>query len=86
MKIWAYLRKKQKIMRENVSEFEFGGQWTQELLNEQLNVCCNTLDISRPIAMEKHIEDMKKFSRTRFMASDFVETIAFDTFEIEVYE
>jgi hypothetical protein len=42
--------------------------------------------VGRPIWLDANIRDFKKFSKTRFSADNFVETIEFEYLEIEVLE
>ena len=49
-----------------------------------LHELCQALDLSRPVLLNKHIRELQNFSHTVFRRSDFMEPIAFDTFEIEI--
>ncbi len=50
-----------------------------------LHELCQALDLARPILLEKHVRELDQFSHTIFKASDFMEPIAFDRFEIEIF-
>jgi hypothetical protein len=45
---------------------------------------CNAFDLSKPIVCEKHKAEISNFSRTVFYTDDFVDTVSFDTLEIEI--
>lgn len=49
-----------------------------------LSAICARLDLSKPIICAKHHSEMKLFSRTVFYPDDFVESVDFDTLEIEI--
>lgn len=44
---------------------------------------CHALDLARPVILQKHLQDIDRFSRAIFKAEDFMEPIAFDRLEIE---
>ena len=44
---------------------------------------CHILDLSRPVILRKHLQDIDRFGRAIFKAADFMEPIAFDRLEIE---
>ena len=45
---------------------------------------CNALDLSKPVLCDKHRAEMERFARTVFYADDFVDSVSFDTLEIEI--
>ena len=45
---------------------------------------CTSFDLSKPIICAKHHAEIKNFSRTVFYADDFVESVDFETLEIEI--
>ena len=51
-----------------------------------LDGACNELDLSRPIIMKKHINEISLFHRTRFLPEHFIENVDFDRMEVEVFE
>ncbi|MDR1620533.1 MAG: hypothetical protein LBS18_07730 [Clostridiales bacterium] len=85
MKIWALLRKQQKIKKDIVIEFPqprpAGLHEWQLVLGE----ICQALQIGRPVVLSKHIAQLRQFSRTAFMRDDFIEPITFDKFEVEIF-
>ncbi len=50
-----------------------------------LHDLCQALDLSRPVVLSKHIRELEQFSHTVFRQSDFMETVPFDRFEIEIF-
>lgn len=44
---------------------------------------CYKFDLSKPVILNKHINEMALFNRTVFSPDDFIESVSFDSFEIE---
>ena len=85
MKLWALLRLKQKIVKDVVMEFpverpEDADGW-QEIVGE----LCRALHESRPIILNKHADQLIRFSRTSFLPQDFIESVSFDRMEVEIF-
>ncbi len=85
MKIWALLRTKQKIQEDTVMEFSFSPPFDAEMWQHTIGELCQALQIGRPVIMQKHLSQLVQFSRTAFLPSDFLETVSFDRFEIELF-
>jgi len=87
MKLWGILRSKQKIIASHVSEIpERNGPYPPEWLHDAIGEICSTLDIARPVVLEKHANDFSRFSRVIFKKDDFIEKVAFDQLEIELID
>ena len=86
MRIWAKLIKRQKIQSEVVREFSLARPSVIDEWTPVLHELCQALDLSRPVMLQKHANELERFSRTVFRASDFMEPIAFDTFEMEILQ
>lgn len=75
MKFWGKIRIGEKIVKDMVAEsHDFKGA---------VNLICDKFDLSKPIILEKHLNEMSKFNMTIFQPDDFVESVKFDSFEIE---
>lgn len=85
MRIWAKTTEHQKIKSEVVREFALARPSDLESWIPVLHELCQALDLSRPVVLEKHIRELDQFSHTAFRQSDFMEPIAFDRFEIEIF-
>ncbi len=85
MKIWAKIITNHKIQNEVVQEFasarpvDLAG-WTPVVAS-----LAKPLDLAVPIMLPKHVSELKKFSRTVFKPADFMESVDFDSFEIEIF-
>jgi len=82
LKIWGLVKKDNKIIKNTTAKCEdyFG---FDTALHQCIVEICHTLDLAKPIFLNKHMEEMTRFNRTVFYAEDFTEKIDFDTFEIE---
>ena len=84
MRIWAKVLQDHRIMRETVREFSSARPSDMEGWSVILHDLCQDLDLCRPVILRKHVNDLKQFSRVVFKPTDFIETVDFDEFEIEV--
>lgn len=76
MKYWAKLKKEDIISQHTtVDAADFSAA---------LIAACNAFDLSKPVICEKHNAEIVRFSRTVFYPDDFVDTVNFDTLEIEI--
>ena len=84
MRIWAKVLIEHKIMRETVREFSSARPSDMEGWSSLLHELCQDLDLCRPVVLRKHVNDLARFSRVVFKPADFIESVDFDEFEIEV--
>jgi hypothetical protein len=84
VKIWAKVLKHHKIVQEAVREFParpFDAEGWGRLITELVK----PLDLASPVLLNKHVEELARFNRTWFTQADFIESIAFDRFELEIF-
>ena len=84
MRIWAKVLTEHKIMRETVREFSSARPSDMEGWSALLHDLCQDLDLCRPVILRKHVNDLARFSRVVFKPADFIETVDFDEFELEI--
>ena len=84
MRIWAKVLQDHRIMRETVREFASARPSDMEEWSSLLHELCQDLDLCRPVVLRKHVNDLARFSRVVFKQADFIESVDFDEFEIEV--
>ena len=84
MRVWAKVLKEHRIMRETVREFSSARPSDMEGWSVLLHDLCQDLDLCRPVILHKHVNDLMRFSRVVFKPADFIESVDFDEFEIEV--
>ena len=83
-KLWAKILKNHKIVEEcvvNVSD-EFDAQNLYEPLKE----ICYELKIETPIILSKHKNQLEEFGITKFLKTDFIDSVNFDSLVIEYFE
>ena len=78
---WGKIIKKNKIAADRV--ILRADLPASDTIDEIVQAVCEPLDLPRPVILSKHIKELSVFHRTRFSADDFMESIAFDSFEIE---
>ncbi|MBQ2817263.1 MAG: hypothetical protein IJF16_04940 [Clostridia bacterium] len=81
MRLWGIIRKNHKIYK----------QETVPLASASLCDVCDAMgeltkifDISRPVLLTKHENDIEQFSRASFLPDDFIDSVNFDRFEIQI--
>ena len=84
MRIWAKVLQDHRIIRETVREFSSARPSDLEGWSGPVHELCQDLDLCRPVILGKHVNDLMRFSRVVFRPSDFIETVDFDEFELEV--
>ncbi len=78
MRFWGKIKKEDRIQSDLVEE--------SRDFASALTAICDRFDIGKPIVCDKHRKEMKSFRRTLFYPDDFVESVTFDTFEIEIID
>ena len=84
MKIWAKVLKNHKIINEAVREFSFARPSDAEGWHAVLVDLVKPLDLACPVLLDKHVQELARFNRTVFAQSDFIESVSFDKFEVEI--
>ena len=84
MKIWAKILKHHKIINEAVREFPARPS-DAEGWNRILAELTKPLDLACPVLLDKHVQELARFNRTVFAQSDFIESVSFDKFELEIF-
>lgn len=85
MKIWARIRKDNKTIDQYTLEVPVKSAVEVDDWNSPLGEICHALNLSRPVILEKHINELLRFNGTVFRADDFLEKISFDKLEIELF-
>lgn len=83
MKLWAKLIREQKTVRDAVIECELPA--SEADWQEQIGAVCALLEESRPVLLNKHYGDLKRFSRTIFLPEDFMESVNYDKMELVLF-
>ena len=80
MKIWAITRKNNRIVLDKIFEDDI------LTIEELIFKACAEFDIGRPVILSKHEAEIDDFRRTIFYPADFIETVKFDRFEVEIID
>ena len=85
MRIWAKVYHGHKIDRQVVRDFDSARPDSIDACMPILAELCKPLDLACPVVLKKHVGELVRFSRTVFGPADFMEPVAFDRFEIEIF-
>lgn len=84
LKLWAIIRTDQRIQRDAILECEGNRYSSKEQWESNLLSASKLFDLSRPVMLSKHFKELEQFGRTVFKQNDFMESVDFDRFEIEI--
>ena len=79
IRLWAKLKKKDKIVRDCVFACP-----PSQALSEGLIEACRHFDVAVPVVLGKHKRDMEQFHMVSFFPRDFVESFAYTALEISL--
>lgn len=86
MRIWAKIWKENHLIKDMVVEnYDEKINRTGKIF-DAIDKVCYAYDLSKPIWLDKNINEFKKHSKTRFSSDNFMEEIDFDNLEIMVIE
>lgn len=83
MKIWLTTHVGEKIIKSYVYTPIY---YNEAEIAEYVKEICNEIDEPMPIFLKKHFQHIKNFHNTQFNERDFVESIYFDTMNVQVYD
>ena len=84
MKIWAKVLKQHKIKLEAVREFPARPSDAEDW-GRMIADIAKPLDLACPVLLNKHVQELARFNRTWFTQADYIESIHFDRFELEIF-
>lgn len=76
MRVWGKIKVEDRIQDDVTLEC---GDFESGLLK-----VCEHFDLTKPIIVGKHQNEINRFFRTIFYPDDFIESVNFDTLEIEI--
>lgn len=76
--------KNHKITHECV--VNLNDEFDAQNLYEPLKNACYELKIETPIVLDKHKNQMEEFGTTKFLKSDFIDSVDFDFLVVEYFE
>ena len=81
IRLWAKTMIDQKIEKSFV--YESIDKFSPETFHLHMQQICHKLDISTPVILKNHIQNLINFNTVSFLPRDFVETVNFDKLVIE---
>lgn len=76
MRVWGMIKVADRIKSDvTVTADDFA---------QSLIAVCEHFDLTKPIMVQKHYKEIERFNRTIFYPDDFIETVPFDTLEVEI--
>lgn len=85
MKLWAKTLTGHHINDQVVQEFASARPSSADGWLPIIAALAKPLDVAVPVILPKHVSELDKFARTTFRPHDFMESVAFDRFEIEIF-
>ena len=76
MRVWGKIKVEDRIQMDVTI--------TDNTFADALRAVCDHFDLTKPIVCAKHLSEIENFNRTIFYPDDFVESVSFDTLEIEI--
>ena len=88
MRLWGQIYKDGERVCDALIPLDIKKKTELKAHEEQILVCLSSLshdlDIERPVIVKKHMNDIYTFGRVVFRPQDFVESVDFDRFVVEV--
>ena len=85
-RLWGKIWKNNKMLQDVVITNNDTTLTRTKKVLEGLNLVCYTFDLGVPIWLDTNITEFQRVSKTRFYKDNFIETISFDSLEIQVIE
>ena len=85
-RLWAKMIVSGKMVKNMTIENSDSSLNRTKKIFSAIDEVCYAYDLSKPIWLEKNINEFKKSSKTRFTKDNFVDDIDFDSLDIEVIE
>ena len=83
MKVWLTTNIGDKIIKSYVYTPQ---NFCEKDIAEYTKEICNELDEPTPLFLNKHFEHLHKFNNTNFTQTDFVESVYFDSMNIQIFD
>lgn len=84
-RLWAKAFKDTRMIRDMVVDDDRVDTRTHKVF-AAIERICNDFDLSKPVWLDKNINEFKRFSKTRFYQDNFIDSIDFDYLEIHVID
>lgn len=84
-RLWARQFKNNNMIKDTVVCDNTEDTRTHKVFNA-VDTICNEFDLSKPIWLDKNVEEFKKNSKVRFRQDNFIDEIEFDFLELQIIE
>ena len=85
-RLWAKAFKNSKVLNDIIiSDIAEDKNRTRKVF-DAVDEVCYEFDLSRPVWLDKNINEFKRHDKVRFTQDNFIESIDFDYLEIHVIE
>ena len=84
-RLWAKIFKNNHMLKDTVVEIDREDTFTHKVF-DALDQVIMEFDLSKPIWLDKNVNDFKKNCRTRFTKDNFVDEIEFDYLDFHIIE
>ena len=84
-RLWGKIFKDNRILKDFVIEDASVDTRTHKVFRA-LDELCLEFDLSKPIWLDKTVNEFKRYDKTRFYADSFIDSVDFDYLEIHVIE
>ena len=85
-KLWAKIIVSGKMVKNMTIENSDSSLNRTKNIFSAIDEVCYSYDLSKPIWLDKNINEFKKSNKTRFTKDNFVDEIDFDSLDIEIIE
>ena len=85
-RLWAKMIVSGKMVKNMTIENSESSLNRTKKIFSAIDEVCYAYDLSKPIWLDKNINEFRKNSKTRFTKDNFVDDIDFDSLDIEVIE
>lgn len=86
IRIWGKLMKKNRFLQDATFTSHSTSLSLMERIDESIDFFTMDFDIQKPMWFDKNTKELDKFGKTEFYADQFIESVDFDYFEIEIIE
>ena len=85
-RLWAKEFKDNRLLKDiTISDMAEDKSRTKKVF-DAVDEVCYEFDLSRPVWLEKNINEFKRRDKTRFDQDNFIDSLEFDYLEIQVIE
>ncbi|SHJ00753.1 hypothetical protein SAMN02745751_01526 [Dethiosulfatibacter aminovorans DSM 17477] len=82
-KVWGKVIKNNKIL-ESIDIIDTSTESPKEKFKRSVEKICYQLDLSTPLWLMQHDNELRTFKRATFSSDDFVEFVEFDKLEVDL--